>query len=143
MSLEDVLKDLTAAIRENTAVTRELAGLRVNATHAPAVVDIGTTAEAPAKPRGRKPAVEKAEAPAAETPAPTVGPLADLVAPAPAPVAPAVTQQDVGKALLALGQAKGRAAVVAVLEAVGAKDVPSIPADKFGEVIAAAKKAAA
>lgn len=118
MSIEKILTELTAAIDRLTAA--------VAGGYNPA----GATAPAPAKPAKGKAA--KAPEPEAVEPEPEA---------APAKPAKAATQAECTTLAQALLQGQKRDALVALLADVGAPNVRSIPPEKYGDFVQAAKAA--
>lgn len=114
-----------------------------------AVLSGETTAviETPKPKRGKKTETTIEDAPATAAEINPLAPVAQIAGAsaigAVAPTAPAATQQDLIKAFVTLGQAKGGAAMSTVLQTLGAATVAAIPQAKWVEAIELANKARA
>lgn len=114
MSIEKILTELTASIDRLTAA--------VAGGYNPA-------AAAPAPTKGKAKAAKAPE------------PEAEAKAEAPAKAAPPATQEECTTLAQALLQGQKRDALVALLADVGAPNVRSIPPEKYGDFVQAAKAA--
>lgn len=123
MSLEEALRENTAAVRELIAVLKAV----LKAPAAP--VEYKPTTAVAAEDNPTMPAVE----PVAD-PAPTQ-PTAEAVAD------PAPSYKDVAASVTKLAREKGRDAALAVLTKFGAAKLPDVKPDCFAAVIAACEEA--
>lgn len=131
MSLEALLAENTAAVRELTATLRAGAALALGPNTTPEQIDASIKAEnASIKAENASP---KPEAPtSAETPA----------APQPAPQADAPDYATTAGAINALVKARGRQAAVDVLGQFKASNLKAIKPEQYADVIAACVAAA-
>lgn len=144
--LADILNEQRNTTKAVADLAEAVAGLAavLNRTPAPIPQEVAAVAEKAEK--ATKSAKQQA-AKAIET-AQTAAAYAEQKAikaepPEAAPAAKPADYETTAKAVLALGEKKGRDAAVAILAKFGAKTLKGVPADKLGDVLAACDEALA
>jgi pyruvate/2-oxoglutarate dehydrogenase complex dihydrolipoamide acyltransferase (E2) component len=132
MSIEKLIGDLIVALDRNTAALQAVGHPAPAAAETAAVIEKAQTA---AKKSTTAPA-SSAPAPAAEQPEPAV----ETASPAAAPAASEITRQDVTDAVLALGKAGKRDALVKLLGEYGVPKASALADDQLAGFHAAAQK---
>ena len=144
MSLEALLAENTAAVRELTAALRAGAALALGPNTTPEQIDASIKAEN-ASPKPEAPT--SAETPAAPAPSPSTAEVPATApepkaAPQPAPQADAPDYATTAGAINALVKARGRQVAVDVLGQFKAANLKAIKPEQYADVIAACEAAA-
>lgn len=138
--LEPKVDDLTVAVRENTAVMRELIA-RLTGTPLTATPEGDKGPKPDAKTVRTSPTAEAADKPVADVLAKKDEATAKEPTGDAAPTGDTTTYEDVKRAILDVSKAKGRDAAIKVLAQFGATKGPDLQAkpETFGLFVAAAK----